>query len=1067
MIINENIIKKKGDQQLHEHESNNDEANSPDDDKAKSSNVIKKLPNRKKLVIIAVGDNPLPSHAAFDFIHCRIGMEKKVNWKHYHVMVLIVPTNTPSHKKETMFEACRKAKKINPKLFVCIIDIEASESAVFRSKCFDYGANMVTNDHHSLKQVLNIIGNKGFKGRGQYKCPYCGMQDLTEDELWHHVPLYHVNDTQSGNIQCPICQEDKRKNYLLHLRNHHGPVMRGEIAPEYRDGILTHAFALVVVRRPTDSKFLVVQEAANSGFWLPGGRVEVGETLLEAAIRETKEEAGIDVDIKGVLKVEHSTYAFDERKKAYNRMRVIFYAEPCDEKELPKSVPNYDSAGATFISVDELDDIVLRADEPREYFNSLTQNFYYYPLDILSCWKHDHRSANHPGQYFIQQNGNNNNDDDRDRERGGLLSNNSSANKHIKNGMGVSDAPRESGDHLKPNNRRGKPVMAVQSGLSPESENSETDYSSSYPSYPSNTQDEQPREHHDMIESSDDDEALHPSNSSHEEEEDTLDDDDEEEMVYDEEGDIEDEYKPKRVDRRHTNPEARSPFVRIGPQQQQSQGQHVSVNPLSPSQRNQLPQRMDSLRRGKSDDVISAEHTPSRKKVNPQRDRGAERNQHGKSKPGKPGKTPKGIGNLPPRNKPSMKKGEGQQALISPDQTSRQTITAPQQDNKVPPLAAHAFSNPEIHEPHEANGASKPGMNNNTSTPTTTSPSNGNTNPNPNPPQPSPPTATTQLTYIVAASPMGHYPFSVNVNGGMMPGMYAQPPQYGSLPNMYNYEQPRISNMTGLPMQQMEKTGDQTQQTAEMQYLQQFMQYPQYQGYPAFNGVVQNGQHAPFYVNGQSAPRNSQQNVIYAQAPPPHSIYPIYAPQFAQQQQQQQQADTQSQTQSQQQQQATKDNNKSDVQFTNLHNNQQPKPEPKNSNKPSGVPPINRTSSRHGLKSPESSVKRPKSTKHGKGKKRDKTANIGRATPKSVQEMNFKTDRNGNGNSKKKANQSDSLLRKKKHRRSLSSGVLPDSKLQHHHFNAPDMLQMKSTPPPAPMYSDEINQQALLSFAAD
>ncbi len=59
-------------------------------------------------------------------------MERKVMWKHFDVMVLIVPTNTTNKKQEIMFEACKKAKNINPKLFVCIIDIEASESAVFR-----------------------------------------------------------------------------------------------------------------------------------------------------------------------------------------------------------------------------------------------------------------------------------------------------------------------------------------------------------------------------------------------------------------------------------------------------------------------------------------------------------------------------------------------------------------------------------------------------------------------------------------------------------------------------------------------------------------------------------------------------------------------------------------------------------------------------------------------------------------------------------------------------------------------------------------------------------------------
>jgi len=275
---------------------------------------------------------------------------------------------------------------------------------------------MVTNDHLSLKQVLNIIGNKGFnksKSIPTYSCPYCHMSDLTEDELWHHIPLYHVNDPTPSNmdsIQCPICtQTHKHRNFLLHLRNNHGPTLRGEVMREHKDGILTHAFALVVVRRPSDNKFLVVQESNNSGFWLPGGRVDVGETLLEAAIRETKQEAGIDVDIKGVLKVEHSTYQYDERERAYNRMRIIFYAEPSDESQLPKSVPDFYSAGATFISVDELDKIRLRADEPKEWFVSLTDNFYYHPLDILSCWKHDCRTNNIQNNVNVQQTNNNNN----------------------------------------------------------------------------------------------------------------------------------------------------------------------------------------------------------------------------------------------------------------------------------------------------------------------------------------------------------------------------------------------------------------------------------------------------------------------------------------------------------------------------------------------------------------------------------------------------------------------------------------------------------------------------------
>jgi len=354
---------------------------------------------RKRAVVISESSGHLSAHAAFIFDHHKLSTAKKVTcWKKYDVMVLIVPKPTARRSTEDFMKIVVKARNANPQLFICVIDMRASESAVFRSNCVRYGANMVTSDSISLRQVLNTIGSRGDSGAGHFSCPYCQMPNLTEDELWQHVPLYHVNEAQTGPIQCPLCEEVKHKHFLKHLRNHHGPVARGEEAPDNRAGIVTHTFALVVVRRPSDNKFLVVQEACNSGFWLPGGRVTVGETLLEAAVRETKEEAGIEVSIKGLLKIEHSSYVFDEEHRAYNRMRVLFYAEPVDDKELPKSVPDYDSAGATFISVDELDHIKLRAEEPRHWFERLTADLYYTPLDILSCWKHNHRSEDYAQQ---------------------------------------------------------------------------------------------------------------------------------------------------------------------------------------------------------------------------------------------------------------------------------------------------------------------------------------------------------------------------------------------------------------------------------------------------------------------------------------------------------------------------------------------------------------------------------------------------------------------------------------------------------------------------------------------
>lgn len=57
---------------------------------------------------------------------------------------------------------------------------------------------------------------------------------------------------------------------------------------------------IAVVIVDEEGKYLLVEE--RSGFWaLPGGKVKVGEDLVEAARREVREEAGYDVEIQGIV----------------------------------------------------------------------------------------------------------------------------------------------------------------------------------------------------------------------------------------------------------------------------------------------------------------------------------------------------------------------------------------------------------------------------------------------------------------------------------------------------------------------------------------------------------------------------------------------------------------------------------------------------------------------------------------------------------------------------------------------------------------------------------------------
>lgn len=139
--------------------------------------------------------------------------------------------------------------------------------------------------------------------------------------------------------------------------------------------IATWYFSLVVVRKA--DRFLVVRERKHGQRWyLPAGRVEPGETLMQAAHRETLEETGVPIVLEGLLKLQHTPTVQG------TRLRGIFLARPADETA-PRTTPNEHSLEARWVTLEELNALPLRGEEVRLIFEWVAGGAAVYDLDLI------------------------------------------------------------------------------------------------------------------------------------------------------------------------------------------------------------------------------------------------------------------------------------------------------------------------------------------------------------------------------------------------------------------------------------------------------------------------------------------------------------------------------------------------------------------------------------------------------------------------------------------------------------------------------------------------------------
>ena len=142
-----------------------------------------------------------------------------------------------------------------------------------------------------------------------------------------------------------------------------------------RELIPPWTFVLVVVKR--EDKFLLVKERDHGGGWyLPGGRAEPGEPLMEAAVREVYEDAALRGYLDGIHQIQYRPL------NGSARFRLIFCGAPADDSPA-KQHPDEHTLGAGWFNLDEARGLHLRAAEVISILEMASSAGSIYPLSVL------------------------------------------------------------------------------------------------------------------------------------------------------------------------------------------------------------------------------------------------------------------------------------------------------------------------------------------------------------------------------------------------------------------------------------------------------------------------------------------------------------------------------------------------------------------------------------------------------------------------------------------------------------------------------------------------------------